>query len=214
MVQLSHPDMTTWKTIALTIQTFVGKVMSLIFNTMSRFVIAFLPRGKHLLILWLWSLSSVTLESKKVNLSLFISASWDVVIHPCLKDFGSQDSHLCCFPLLLLLYILTSSCSPVPLLVGLTVNCNIPQLQRAHSNFSEKSHWNPSFLPCGDGGSTLKPPSLLCLSGTPPYTVHSSFPSSASGQFLCSQPGQGLSLVLLQPSFLKNLNGSLFPTSF
>ena len=47
MVQLSHPYMTTGKTIALTIQTFVGKVMSLLFNTLSRFVIALLPRSKH-----------------------------------------------------------------------------------------------------------------------------------------------------------------------
>ena len=50
MVQLSHPYMTTGKTIALTIQTFVGKVMCLLFNTLSRFVIAFLPRSKLLLI--------------------------------------------------------------------------------------------------------------------------------------------------------------------
>ena len=50
MVQLSHPYMTTGKTIALAIQTFVGKVMSLLFNTLSRLVIAFLPRSKHLLI--------------------------------------------------------------------------------------------------------------------------------------------------------------------
>ena len=50
MVQLSHPYMTTGKTIALTIQTFVGKVMSLLFNVMSRFVITFLPRSKHLVI--------------------------------------------------------------------------------------------------------------------------------------------------------------------
>ena len=50
MVQLSHPHMTIGKTIALTIQTFVGKVMSLLFNMLSRFVIAFLPRSKHLLI--------------------------------------------------------------------------------------------------------------------------------------------------------------------
>ena len=50
MVQLSHPYMTTEKTIALTVQTFVGKVMSLLFNMLSRFVIAFLPRSKHLLI--------------------------------------------------------------------------------------------------------------------------------------------------------------------
>ena len=47
MVQLSHPYMTSGKTIALTIWTFVGKVMSLLFNTLSRFVIAFLPRSKH-----------------------------------------------------------------------------------------------------------------------------------------------------------------------
>ena len=53
MVQLSCPCMTTGKTIALTIQTFVGKAMSLLFNTLSRFVIAFFPRSKHLLISWL-----------------------------------------------------------------------------------------------------------------------------------------------------------------
>ena len=55
IVQLSHPYMTTGKTIALTRQTFVGKVMSLLFNTLSRLVIAFLPRNKHLLISWLQS---------------------------------------------------------------------------------------------------------------------------------------------------------------
>ena len=53
VVQLSHPYMTTGKTIALTIWTFVSKVMSLLFKTLSRFVIAILPRSKHLLILWL-----------------------------------------------------------------------------------------------------------------------------------------------------------------
>ena len=51
MVQLSNPYMTTAKTIALTIRTFVGKVMSLLFNTLSRFVIVFLPRSKHLLLI-------------------------------------------------------------------------------------------------------------------------------------------------------------------
>ena len=71
MVQLSHPYMTTGKTIALTRWTFVGKVMSLLFNMLSRFVIAFLPRSKHLLISWLQSPSSVILESKK-SLSLFL----------------------------------------------------------------------------------------------------------------------------------------------
>ena len=55
IVQLSHPYMITGKTIALTRRTFVGKVMSLLFNILSRFVIAFIPRSKHLLILWLQS---------------------------------------------------------------------------------------------------------------------------------------------------------------
>ena len=67
MVQLSHPNTTTGKTIALTMQTFVGKVMSLLFNTLSRFVIAFLPRSKYLLISWLQSLSTVTLKFKKIK---------------------------------------------------------------------------------------------------------------------------------------------------
>ena len=62
MVQLSHPYMTTGKTIALTRRTFVGKVMSLLFNTLSRFVIAFLPKSKCLLISWLQSPSAVILE--------------------------------------------------------------------------------------------------------------------------------------------------------
>ena len=65
MVQLSHPYMTTGKTIALTIWTFVGKVMSLLFNMLSRFVIAFLPRSKFLLISWLQSPSAVILEPRK-----------------------------------------------------------------------------------------------------------------------------------------------------
>ena len=65
MVQLLHPFMTTGKTIALTIWTFVGKVMSLLFNILSRFVIAFLPKSKHLLISWLKSPSAVLLEPKK-----------------------------------------------------------------------------------------------------------------------------------------------------
>ena len=62
IAQLSHPYVTTGKTIALTRRTFVGKVMSLLFNIPSRFVIAFLPRRKHLLISWLQSPSAVILE--------------------------------------------------------------------------------------------------------------------------------------------------------
>ena len=72
MVQLSHPYMTTGKTIALTKWTFVGKVMSLLFNMLSRLVITFLPRSKHLLISWLQSPSTVILEPKKIK-SLTVS---------------------------------------------------------------------------------------------------------------------------------------------
>ena len=67
MVQFSHPYMTTGKTIALTRQIFVGKVMSLLFNMLSRFVIAFLSRSKHVLISRLQSLSVVILEPKKIK---------------------------------------------------------------------------------------------------------------------------------------------------
>ena len=63
-VQLSHPYMTTGKTIALTRRTFFGKVMSLLFNMLSRLVIIFLPRSKHLLLSWLQSPSAVILEPK------------------------------------------------------------------------------------------------------------------------------------------------------
>ena len=65
MVQLSHLYMTSGKTIALTVQTFVGKVMSLPFNTLSRFVIAFLLRSKCVLISWLQSPFTVILQPKK-----------------------------------------------------------------------------------------------------------------------------------------------------
>ena len=67
IVQLSHSYMTTGKTMALTRQTFVGKVMSLLFNTLSRFVIAFLPRSKHLLMSCLQPPSAVILEPKKIK---------------------------------------------------------------------------------------------------------------------------------------------------
>ena len=67
MAQLLHPYMTTGKTIALTRQTFVGKLMSLLFNMLSRLAIAFLPQSKHLLISRLQSLSAVILEPKKIK---------------------------------------------------------------------------------------------------------------------------------------------------
>ena len=67
IVQLLHPYMTTGKTIALTRRTFVGKVMSLLFNMLSSLVITFFPRREHLLISWLWSPSVVILEAKKMK---------------------------------------------------------------------------------------------------------------------------------------------------
>ena len=67
IVQLSHPYITTGETIALTRWTFVGKVMSLLFNMLSSLVITFLPRTKHLLISWLQSPSTVILEPKKIK---------------------------------------------------------------------------------------------------------------------------------------------------
>ena len=67
IVQLSHPYMTTGKIIALTTQTFVGKLLSLLFNTLSRFVIVFLPRSKCFLISWLQSSSAVVLEPPKIK---------------------------------------------------------------------------------------------------------------------------------------------------
>ena len=78
MVQLSHLYMTTGKAIALTRRTFVGKVMSLLFNMPSRFFIAFLPRSKCLLISWLQSPSAVILEPKKIK-SVTVS-----IVSPCI----------------------------------------------------------------------------------------------------------------------------------
>ena len=72
---LSHPYMTTQKTIALTIQTFVDKVMSLVFNMLSRVVITFLPRSKHLLSSWLQSPSAVILEPRKIKSATVSSVS-------------------------------------------------------------------------------------------------------------------------------------------
>ena len=71
MVQLSQPHITTRKTRALTIWTFVGKVMSLLYNTLSRFVVAFLSRSKRFFILWLQSPSTVILEPNKIKCLMF-----------------------------------------------------------------------------------------------------------------------------------------------
>ena len=80
IVQLSHPYMTIGKTIALTRRTFVGKVMSLLFNMLSRLVITFLPRSKRLLILWLQSPSAVILEPRKIK-SAYISTVSPSICH-------------------------------------------------------------------------------------------------------------------------------------
>ena len=76
----SHPYMTTGKTIALTRWTFVGKVMSLLLNMLSRLVITVLPRSKRLLISWLYSPSAVILEPKKIK-SLIVSIVYSSISH-------------------------------------------------------------------------------------------------------------------------------------
>ena len=79
-VQLSHPYMTTGKAIALTRQTFVGEVISLLFNMLSRFVITFLPRSKHLLISWVQSPSAMILEPRKIK-SVTVSTVSPFICH-------------------------------------------------------------------------------------------------------------------------------------
>ena len=90
MVQLSHPYMTTGKTVALTRWTFVGKVMSLLFNMLSRLVIAFLLRSKRPLISWLQSPPAVILEPKKIKS--------DTVSH-CLPIYLSRSDGTGCHDL-------------------------------------------------------------------------------------------------------------------
>ena len=84
IVQLSHPYMTTGKTIALTRQTFVGKVMSLLFNMLSRLVIAFLQRSKRLLISWLQSPSAIILEPTKIK-SVTVSIISPFICHEMME---------------------------------------------------------------------------------------------------------------------------------
>ena len=84
--------MTTGKTIALTTEIFVGKVMSLLFNMLSRFLIAFLPRSKGLLILWLQSPSAVILEPKKIK-SVTVSIVSPSIVSPFSDGTGCHDQH-------------------------------------------------------------------------------------------------------------------------
>ena len=84
IVQLSHSYMTTGKTIALTRQAFVGKIMSLLFHILSRLGIAFLPSSKCLLISWLQSLSAVTLEPPKIK-SVTVSSVFPSICHEVME---------------------------------------------------------------------------------------------------------------------------------
>ena len=98
-VQLSHPYMTAGKTIALTRQTFVGKVMSLFLNMLSRFLITFLPRNKHLFISWLQSKSTVILEPKKIKFVLvsffFLPSIFHRVMGPGLPRWLRGKESVC-----------------------------------------------------------------------------------------------------------------------
>ena len=92
IVELSHPYMTTGKTIALTKQNFVGKAMSMLFNTLSRLVITFLPRNKRLLISWLQSPSAVILEPPKTK-SDTVSIVFPSISHERSEERSELQSH-------------------------------------------------------------------------------------------------------------------------
>ena len=103
IVQLSHPHMTTGETIALTRRTFVGKVMSLLFNRISRLVISFLPRSKCLLISWLQLQSAVILESPKIKCATVCTVSPSIFYEVMGLDtmilvFWMLSSYLCSYP--------------------------------------------------------------------------------------------------------------------
>ena len=100
LIQLSHPYMTTGKIIALTIWTFVDKVMSLLFNKLSRLVIIFLPRSKHLLISWLQSPSAVILHSQKIVCHSFHCSMYIILMFlaPCF--IIQYFIHVCLFLIL------------------------------------------------------------------------------------------------------------------
>ena len=91
-VQLSHPYMTPGKIIALTIQTFLGKVIFLLFNMLSRLVITFLPRSKHLLISWLQSPSAVILEPQKTKSDTVSSVSPSISHEVIVTAIQQSDS--------------------------------------------------------------------------------------------------------------------------
>ena len=112
IVQLSHSHMTTGKTTALTRQTFVGKVMTLLFNRLSRLVIAFLPRSKRLLISWLQSSSAVILEPKKIKSVTVSTVSPSI----CREVMGLDAMILVWFCWISLLSVLCGFCAEYSLL--------------------------------------------------------------------------------------------------
>ena len=150
MVQFSHPSITTGKAIALTGQTFVCRLMSLLFNMLSRFVIAFLPRSKSFWIPWLHSASGVILELRKVKsvsvstLCLsFIMKWWDRMPWPSFFECWvlSQLSHC---PLWLssvqtLHFLLTFS--------QMTMSSSCLRLSYAHLSYAYLHIWGWSFSP-------------------------------------------------------------------
>ena len=94
MVPPSHPYMFTGKAIALIIQTFVGKVMSLLFNMLSRLAITFLPRIKRLLISWLQSPSAVILEPRKIKSATVSPSICHEALGPSSQGYGFSNSHV------------------------------------------------------------------------------------------------------------------------
>ena len=101
IVQLSHPYMTTGKTIASTRRTFVGKVMSLLYNMLSRLVITFLPRSKRLLISWLQSPSALILESPKIKSATVSTVSLSICHEVMGPDVSFLNVELLCISILL-----------------------------------------------------------------------------------------------------------------
>ena len=150
MVQLSHPYMTTGKTIALTRQTFVGKVMSLLFNMLSRLVITLLPRSKRLLISWLQSPSAVILESKKIKSATVSPAICHEVMRP---DISSKGAIL---PVLqapnLVIFNLYFSLTPhicqflSPVNSSTKMNVFLPILSSSHSHCPVQSYHSLTYI--------------------------------------------------------------------
>ena len=148
IVQLSHPYMTTGKTIALTRQTFVGKAMSLLFNMLSRLVITFLPRNKCLLISWLQSPSTVILEPKRIKSDTVSTVSPSIsheVMGPDAMIFSSVQfssvTQLC-----------PTLCNPMNhSMPGLPVHHQLPEFTQTHdlklvSSKSENSYTAHTIL--------------------------------------------------------------------